>query len=316
MGALYIDRRDAELDYRDGQLTVREPSSPPHGIPLAGLERVVISGNQLIHTRLLTRLAEQGTSVLLIEGRSARRHAWVAAQTHGDAKRRLGQYRLCASPALALRWSRLLVHARAMSLVHLYEEALRVRPERRLALLNAQRFIRARLGSMRKTSDLGSLRGVEGAIGAAHFEAFGNLFSSELGFNGRNRRPPRDPVNAALSLGYTLSQADAVRACLVAGLDPMLGVLHEPSHGRESLACDLNELSRADIEHLVWRLFAEKKLRLESFEQHAGGISMKKAARQIFYTAFEQQAPLLRRRLRTAAAAVARHCIRLALEPS
>lgn len=314
MGALYIDRRDAELDYRDGQLTIREPASAPRGVPLSGLDRVVIAGNSLIHTRLLTRLAEQGTGVLLLEGRGTRRHAWVAAQTHGDARRRLGQYRLCTSASLALRWSRLLVHARAVSLLHLYEEALEKRPDKRHDLLAAQRFIQSKLGNVRKADDLASLRGLEGAIASAHFSAYGSLFSKELGFTGRNRRPPRDPVNAALSLGYTLTHADAVRVCLLAGLDPLLGVLHEPSHGRESLACDLNELARASIEHLVWRLFAEKHLRHENFERHAGGVSMNKTARQTFYTLFEQQAQPVRRRLRTAAAAIARHCNRLASE--
>jgi CRISPR-associated protein Cas1 len=129
-----------------------------------------------------------------------------------------------------------------------------------------------------------------------------------LGFDGRNRRPPRDPVNAALSLGYTLTHAEAIRACRIAGLDPMLGMLHEPSHGRESLACDLNELARDCVEKLVWRLFAEKTLRAEGFERHAGGVSLNKHARQAFYAAFEKSAPTHRRRLRAAATIFAAHC--------
>lgn len=220
MGTLYIDRRDAQLDYRDGQLLVREEGGKPHGFPIAGLERLVISGNTVLHTRLLTHLAEQGASVLLIEGRGARRHAQVSSAAHGDARRRLGQYKLCSTPPLALRWARLLVHARAAALLRLYREALAMRPDRRLELVAVQRFLLDKLGRVRLALDLPSLRGMEGASAAAHFGAYSSLFSAELGFNGRNRRPPRDPVNAALSLGYTMTHADASRACVIAGLDP------------------------------------------------------------------------------------------------
>lgn len=312
MTALYIDRRDAHLDYDGGQLRVHEPNRPPRGFPLATLDRVVINGNATIETRLLTHLAEQGASVLLIGGRGGARAAQVHGFRHGDAARRLGQYRLGTELALRLRWSRLLVRSRARGALQLLKDAMDQRPDLRLQLLAGTRHIAARLQGLRAVQSLEQLRGVEGAIGAAHFGALTALFAPSLGFNHRNRRPPRDPVNAALSLGYTLSHSDAARAVLMAGLDPLIGVYHETEHGRESLACDLNELARPDVERLVWRLFADKRLRPESFETHAGGVFLKKDARQIFYAAFEQAAPGYRRRLRTAAAALARHCVHLA----
>lgn len=311
MGTLYIDRRDVELDVRDGQLIVRDGQARPQGFPLGGLERVIVSGNVLLHARVLTRLAEGGTSVLLIEGRGARRHAQVGVGNHGDARRRVGQYRLCSDAQRTLRWSQLLVRARAMGLLRLYRGALRLRPDCRLPLLGVQRKLIERVSSVREVRELTSLRGLEGAIAGAHFNAYATLFSAELGFRGRNRRPPRDPVNAALSLGYTLTHSDAERACLIAGLDPMLGTLHEPAPGRSSLACDLNELARAHVEHLVWRLFAEKELRRENFEEHAGGVSLKKSARQVFWAAFESRAAAHRGMLRRAATAFARDCIQL-----
>lgn len=312
MATLYVDRRGAELDFKDGQVCVREPGQPLRGYPCAGLERLIVSGNVTLQSRLLTHLSAQGASVLFIEGRGARRHAHLNAPSHGDAGRRLGQYALCSDPQHVLRWARMLVHARGAALVRLYRRALALRPDLRSDLLPAQRAILDKLSRVRGTQNLASLRGVEGAIAAAHFAAYAALFAPTLGFTGRNRRPPRDPVNAALSLGYTLTHVDAVRACLTAGLDPLLGSLHEPAHGRESLACDLNELARTDVERIVWRLFADKTLRAESFETHAGGVSLNKSARQHFYAAFEGQAAAHRRRLRRAAAALARDCERLA----
>lgn len=314
MTALYIDRRDAHLDYSGGQLRIHEPDRAPRGFPLATLDRVVIRGNATIETRLLTHLAEQGTSILLIGGRSGSRHAHVHGFQHGDAARRLGQYRLATDPVHRLRWARLLVRGRARGAMQLLRDALELRADSRLELMAGIRQISARLQGLRGVDVLDSLRGVEGAIGAAYFAALTALFAPSLEFHNRNRRPPKDPVNAALSLGYTLSHADAVRAVLIAGLDPLIGVYHETENGRESLACDLNELARPIVERLVWRLFADRRLRPESFEAHAGGVFLKKDARQIFYAAFEQNAPEYRRRLRTASSALARHCVRLAAQ--
>lgn len=313
MTSLYIDRRDARLEYDAGQLRIREAGGgPPRGIPLHSLERVLISGNVEVETRLLTHLADNGTSVLIIEGRGARRFAHLHGGRHGDALRRLGQYRLCTTPALRLRCAQMLVRSRASSMRGVLLEALDARPDLRKELFAGIETLSGLIPRVRCTLDRPSLRGTEGAIAATWFRAYTPLFADTLNFTHRNRRPPRDGVNAALSLGYTLTQVEAVRACLFAGLDPLLGVLHEPEHGRDSLACDLNELVRHHVERLVWRLFAEKILRPESFDTHNGGVQLKKGARELFYGAFEKTAAAHRRRLRRTAGLLARFCQQLA----
>ena len=94
--------------------------------------------------------------------------------------------------------------------------------------------------------DLGVLRGVEGASSAAWFGLFGRLLQPPWRFPGRVKRPPTDPVNALLSLGYTwLLDAQAQARCEAAGLEVNLGALHDFRPGRPSLACDLMEPLRA-----------------------------------------------------------------------
>jgi len=151
------------------------------------------------------------------------------------------------------------------------------------------------------------LRGYEGAATQAFFAGYRAMLPASCGFDGRNRRPPRDPVNATLSLGYTLSHGDALRAAYRAGLDPSLGLLHEPHYGRDSLACDLNELARGRVEWMVWRLFAEQWLRAEDFHPQAdGAVWLGKSARARFYAHYEQHAGNHRRWLRQAAQFLAR----------
>lgn len=308
MGTLYIDRKDAALDYDAGQLRVREPGEKPKGYPIRVLERVVISGNVTLSTQLLTHLAEAGVGVLMMEGRGARRYAHLSSMEHGDASRRIGQYRVCSDASTSLPWAQRVVRGRASGIRRLLSQALRQRPDLRYQLLPAVRSLSDRRPSLITATTIDSLRGMEGATGALFFRAYTALFADSLAFTNRNRRPPRDPVNAALSLGYSLTHTDAVRACLSSGLDPMLGVYHQPEHNRESLACDLNELARHHVEALVWRLFAERQLTANHFETHNGACFLKKDARHIYFVAFEQAAAPIRRTLRLASARFARHC--------
>lgn len=99
----------------------------------------------------------------------------------------------------------------------------------------------------KKTADLGQLLGIEGAIAALYFRAFTSMLRPKDGacpafdLNGRNRRPPRDPVNACLSFAYAILVKECTMALAGVGLDPFWGFYHQPRHGRPALALDLME---------------------------------------------------------------------------
>lgn len=134
------------------------------------------------------------------------------------------------------------------------------------------------------TRCLGSLRGFEGAAARAYFAGLAGVMPPALEFGGRNRRPPRDPVNVCLSLGYTLLHTQAVQACTMAGLDPLLGFYHRPSFGRESLASDLIEPLRPAMDlWWVWELLRTRNLREEHFSTDKGACLLGKAGRGVFY---------------------------------
>jgi CRISP-associated protein Cas1 len=156
-----------------------------------------------------------------------------------------------------------------------------------------------RLADPAQGFELAALNGLEGAAAAAYFNAFQTLFAPALGFVGRRRRPPPDPVNTCLSLGYTLLLHEAVRETQIVGLDPMLGFLHVPERGRESLACDLVEPLRPHVDEWVWQRFAARELRPEHFTiMPDGACLMGKSARAAFYDQFESLVRGLRRLLR------------------
>jgi CRISPR-associated protein Cas1 len=162
---------------------------------------------------------------------------------------------------------------------------------------------------------LDSLRVIDGAGAAAYFGAYCGLFPPELEFRGRNRRPPRDPVNAVLSLGYTLLHAEAVRACYASGLDPIIGYYHQLDFGRESLASDLIEPLRPLVDDWVWQAFRERRLRADHFTRDADACLLGKAGRQIFYGTWECFVRPQRRLLRRACLRLAKHLASAAAAP-
>ncbi len=124
------------------------------------------------------------------------------------------------------------------------------------------------LGSKSATPmGLDVLRGCEGSAAAAYFEAFGELNRSGLPFRGRSRRPPKDPVNAMLSFGYSLVLAE-IRGYIEAhGLDAHIGFLHRDRYGRPSLALDFLEPYRPSIDRMVLRCINNRVFQESDFAE-------------------------------------------------
>jgi CRISPR-associated protein Cas1 len=318
MSTLYLDRRDLRLEREDRAIAVYHGADRQGTLPMGMLERVVIRGNVHLDTGLLGALAEQGASILLQSGRYGRIQALLLGGSHGDAARRVAQYRLYTDAAWRLSWSRWLVIRKLLGQVRLLRRALRERPDCRKPLSDGLATLEPLLGRVRLPPEGGleRLRGQEGAAAAAYFGAFTSLFPASLGFTGRNRRPPRDPVNACLSLAYTLMHFEAARACHAAGLDPLIGFYHELAYSRESLAADFLEPLRPRVDAFVWELFRAQVLRESHFQTGADGCLLGKAGRRIFYAEHEIFACPLRRLLRRAAERVVRLVVATGVDPT
>lgn len=307
MATLIIDRSNIEVRSDGAALAVYEAGERRGSVPLKLLDRVVLQGTIRLDTGVLTRLAEAGVPTVLLGGRSSRRVAMLLGPAHRDASVRLAQFQSALDPAWCDAWSRRLILGKTRGQLKLLRAALAGRPDARKPLFDAIETVQAALQSIAHTPNLpaASVRGIEGACAAAHFRGLAALFAESLGFHGRNRRPPRDPVNAALSLAYTMLHFDAVRAGHAAGLDPLVGFYHRPAHGRESLASDLIEPLRPRADAWVWSMFRDRMLRAENFTLDKGACLLGKAGREAFYAGYERFAILPRRWLRRQCAALA-----------
>ena len=143
------------------------------------------------------------------------------------------------------------------------------------------------------TDNIDSLRGLEGAGSAAYFGCFDRLIKNDsFKFKSRVRRPPTDPVNSLLSLGYSLLRHDLQSAVNIVGFDPYLGYLHYQRYGRPSLALDLMEEFRPLIvDAMVLNALNKGKLTPDNFTSEAisNAVSLTKEGLKIFLRLYEQK---------------------------
>lgn len=296
MSSLYVDRRGVELESDGEALVFRENGERIGTVPLAPLSRVFLRGDVRLQSSLLGKLGERGIGVIILSGRKAE-PTLLMARPHNDAAKRIAQYRLSQDPEFCLTFSRNTV-ARKLAA---QQDFLNVRREHdlehRYELTLALRKLDSAILELKDKNSIAALRGAEGAAAAAYFQGLAAIAPPRLKFHQRNRRPPRDPLNALFSLGYTLLHSEAVLALYGSGLDPFIGFYHQLDFGRESLACDIVEPLRVEIDKFALELFRQDTLRIEDFSTTESGCLLGKNGRSKFYSAWETMVEKLRKQL-------------------
>ncbi|HDL2139138.1 TPA: type I-C CRISPR-associated endonuclease Cas1 [Mannheimia haemolytica] len=143
------------------------------------------------------------------------------------------------------------------------------------------------LQQLKIADNLNLIRGIEGDAAARYFGMFSHLIKENSGFHfdGRNRRPPRDGVNALLSFLYSILGKDISGALQGVGLDPQIGFLHADRPGRDSLAQDILEEFRAWwVDRMVLSLINRGQVKPDDFVTEASGaVTLKPEARKLLF---------------------------------
>jgi CRISPR-associated protein Cas1 len=297
MSTLYVDRKGISIRVDANTLVFEEGGSRVGCVPLGPLERVILRGDVSLQASVLGKLGECGVGVVVLSGRKGE-PTLLMGRPHNDARRRLRQGQRAQDPTFSLTVAREIVRLKLVAQENLMLDRAKDNLMHKYELRLAASRIRFSKESAEKVSSISSLRGCEGAAANAYFGGLKALFPPALKFTGRNRRPPRDPVNAVLSLGYTLLHSEAVLQTHAAGLDPFVGFLHELDFGRESLACDLVEPQRTGVDRLVLNMFRERQLTPDHFSMVQQACMLGKAGRERFYRVWESASEGMRQALR------------------
>ena len=241
---LFVTADGAYLRMRELSLQVVVDSKVRIAVPLHHLHAIAMLGRGSISTSVLERCAEAGISVTFLSN-SGKLMARVDAPTAGNVLLRRSQFRLADDEARALAISRSFVAGKLNNCRSLLLHASRDNAEttdRRAQLRAAALRVRQAIMGVSVAATRDELRGQEGIGARVYFGAFSLLLRQDgMRMAGRNRRPPRDPINAMLSFVYALLLNDCISALTTAGLDPAVGFLHSDRPGRPGLALDLME---------------------------------------------------------------------------
>lgn len=281
---LVVQSQDASVGLRSGEIHVRKNGETISKHPIHQLSSVNLYGAIQISAQAQQALLEN--SIPLAWFSPAGRYIGSAQGLPcSGVDARLGQARLWHSPekrlAIAATIIRSKIHNQRVLLMrngHADDCTLR-----KLAHLR---------DSCSSQPSLTALRGVEGAAAALYFEHFSTMLKPEVAFDfeGRNRRPPKDPVNAMLSLAYSMLSKELTGIAHAVGLDPFLGFFHSPRYGRPALALDMMEEFRPIIaDSTVITLINRAEISPDDFTTTTRGIIIKDSARRQFWRAWTRR---------------------------
>jgi CRISP-associated protein Cas1 len=287
-GVLYVSEHGSRLSKSGESLIIKNKNGEEvETVPIKDLVHVTIMGNVQCSTQLLHTLMYNGIAVsyLTSHGRLIGVSSPLSTK---NIQLRSKQFLRLQHPETALKLAQWIVQAK----IHNQRTILRRNGK-------ASKEVLSQLMDLKKralvTKNLAELLGIEGLASKYYFSAFPSMLKSGLIqaeeiMNGRNRRPPKDPINAMLSLGYTLLLRDMIAVCAGVGLDSHFGFFHQEVPGRPSLALDLMETFRPIIvDSVVIKAWNTKQIQLEDFYIGDDSCLLKKSGRQAFFRAYEQR---------------------------
>jgi CRISPR-associated protein Cas1 len=282
--ALYVVSVESKVFLREGRLVVETADGEPTSIPTRHISHVVVLGTSRMTVPVLLSLDTLGVPVYFCHRTGELRARW---EPHApDWPLWLAQARRREDEGARLWLARELVGAKLAN-----QATLLVRHRFEGAEETAKQ-IRALAADASSASSMESVRGFEGASARAYFELVRAEFGPAWGFTGRRHRPPPDPVNALLSFISTLLHHHVSTALVAAGLNPRLGLFHEPRGTHHALASDLQEELRFLADGTVWALLRRREIKPEDFVERPGAsypVLLTPDARRRVIASFERR---------------------------
>lgn len=264
MAILYVTDQGATLVKRGNRLAVEKQKRLIHWIHSFKVEQVILMGNVNLSPGAIAFLLQEGIDTVFLSFYGKYRGRLVAHLGKNIELRRR-QFARISDSGFRLAQARAVVQGKIYNCrVFLRRQNRELQSDTVAAAVHQ---LRRQATQTQAAYSLETLMGLEGSAAAAYFGCFPYLIRvADMPFPGRNRRPPRDPVNVLLSLGYTLLANALHTQVQVAGLDPYLGCLHSPDYGRPSLVLDLMEEFRPVlVDALVLQLVNKRIIKPTDF---------------------------------------------------
>ena len=310
--ALYLNTQGYRVGIKSERLVIKDGDDVIDEVRMNDVTHVALFGNIQLSTQAVQELCEQEIPVAYFS-----MGGWFYGLTRGHGLKnvhtRIRQFAAASNPLQCLALAQKIVQAKIRNHRTMLMR-LHVQPP--AAAVQGMKEIAGRVPSAR---GLDELLGMEGAAAALYFQNFAGMIkvgeddlddeipglevsqSAEkrlkaeteaftFDFTQRRRRPPTDPVNALLSLAYSLLAKDCTIASLAVGFDPYVGFYHQPRHGRPALALDLMEEFRPLIaESTVLTAINNRMINSSHFVRAGDAVNLSPQGRKAFFQAYEQR---------------------------
>lgn len=289
MAYLYLTEQGAILRKAGDRFLVDKDDEVLLDLPYHKLETVLLFGNIQVTTQALAELLEKGVNLSLFS-RQGQYRGSLAPPRGRNVELRLAQFDWYRDGPRSLTAARAFVKAKianGAAVLARYREHNDVPSgfEERVKGLEAA------IASSDAATSVAALDGLEGAAAHAYFSLLMSFNKSGIDWPGRRKHPSTDPLNALLSLAYTLLMHELTALAEGAGLDPYLGFLHQVDYGRPSLALDLMEPFRHPVaDRLVLTLVNREMLGSDDFRSggERPGLFLAPAALKRFFGEYER----------------------------
>lgn len=287
--AAYLNTQGLRVGKSGEVLQVKEKDALRQEIRLNEISQLNVMGNIQVTTQAIQAMAESEIPVCYFS-----QGGWFYGITNGLSTKnvflRKAQFKLADEEWFCLKVAKRLV---AGKIRNQRTMLMRNHEEPPAVVLEQMRAMAARAEECRSLEEL---LGIEGNGARLYFGEFSGMLKGEedsegrfpFDFQKRNRRPPRDPVNALLSLGYSVLAKDLTVACYAVGFDPMMGFYHQPRFGRPALALDLMEPFRPLIvESAVLQAINSRMVTPKDFVSAGNAVALKPEGRKAFFQSYE-----------------------------
>jgi CRISP-associated protein Cas1 len=290
---LYVHTAGTKVGRAGAEIVIEPRDGEKQTVRMSHTSHLAVFGAVQVSTQALHSLCERGIAIAYLSS-----GGWLQAITRGmdhkNVELRQRQFAAAASADRSLTIAKRIVSTKIRNCRTLIRRNADDPPPQCLARL------RELLDAAETVESMSSLLGVEGSAARLYFHAYGGLLKpppddearvpTTFDFEGRNRRPPRDPLNAMLSLGYSMLVKDVVMAAMAVGFDPYLGFYHQPRYGRPALALDVMEEFRPLIvDSMVLSAVNTGVIRDTDFIRRGGAVAFTQPGRSKFLRAYERR---------------------------
>lgn len=282
---LYVQNQGAIIGKSGERVTIKVKGEEIASVRLLDVSQVCVYGNVMFSAQAISELTSRGIPICHLSY-GGWFHSLTSGLVHKNVELRIRQFAIAADPDASLQIARQLISGKIKNCRTLLRRHL-AEPKHPVLKQLAEYYRRARIAGSAET-----LLGLEGMAAKEYFAELFKLFPNhpEFRVSDRNRRPPRDPVNAVLSFVYSLLTKELTVTLQAVGFDPMLGIFHCPRYGRPSLALDLAEEFRPLIaDSVTLTAFNNGEVGPDSFIQRAGAVTITDAGRRSVIAAFERR---------------------------